>query len=80
MIGNHVGPDALVWAGEHSSPSSELGAEYSGLPSRVALGRAGEGTCPYVGSIGEQMTRVGLDDQPDWLSGLKVERIASREC
>src|SRR5437764_1009344 len=39
----HVGPDALVWAGEPGSPSVEQSSD-----SRASLDRTGEGTCPYV--------------------------------
>jgi hypothetical protein len=37
----HVGPDVLVRAGELNSPPIRKDC-------RVALGRAGEGTCPYA--------------------------------
>src|SRR5581483_11811719 len=58
--GHHVGPDALVRAGERSSPISGASLRrafrlrFVDLPPicGASLRRAGEGTRPYVGSAG----------------------------
>jgi len=91
MRTNHVGPDALVWAGERSSPEPGVfPSRNAGQTAELRPPGGGEDTCPYVGRDGLVKFEVALPYivrsrisrnhvGPDASSGRASEARQSRE-